>query len=233
MSKKRVLTIIEIVCIVIFIVSLIALIIIGIGYLKGNKIYSAPREAYAAEPYSNIPKRYRDYLDTNIDMATLVAENPAVVSWIYIKDTGINYPVVAASNSPMPDTNDYYLTHTFDNQQSKFGAIFIDFTCSPDFTDINTVIHGHNTRDGSMFGTLRKFRDEEFYNSHPYVFIFLPDGNVNVYKVALAKTTKAASDLYFDDSSMGTRITLSTCTQHGTKRYVVIAELVDQFKGKE
>ena len=233
MSKKRILTIIEIVCVIIFIVSLTALIIIGIGYVKGNKIYNAPRDTYSAEPFSNIPKKYREYLDTNIDMASLVAENPAVVGWIYIKDTGVNYPLVAASNSPMPDTNDFYLTHTFDNQQSKFGAIFIDCSCSSDLTDINTIIHGHNTKDGSMFGTLRKFREEEFYNSHPYVFIFLPNGNVNVYKVVLAKTTEAASDLYFDDSSMGTRITLSTCTQHGKKRYVVIAELVDQFKGKE
>ncbi len=227
--KKKLLTAIEVLCIIVFVVSIIMLVISEIKYIKGNKIYSAPRKTYVSEEVnSNIPEKYRDYLDINVDMATIVAENPDVVGWIYIKDTGVNYPLVAAT-----ETNDFYLSHAYDGTKSNFGAIFIDCSCSPDLSDINTVIHGHNTRDGSMFGTLRKFRDKDFYDSHPYVFIFLPSGEVNVYKVSLAKTTKAASDLYYVGDNKNTRVTLSTCTKNGTKRYVVIAELVDKFYGKD
>ncbi len=223
--KKKLYTALEILFTLVFCFSLYSLIRIGLDYKKGEDIYNVPQKEFVKEnTQKDIPEKYAKYLDVYVDVPEIKKSHENVIGWIYVKDTGINYPLVAADGS-----NDYYLSHTFDGKESRFGAIFIDWSCAPDLSDINTVIHGHNTKDGSMFGTLRKFRDQDFYNAHPYVFIFLED-HINVYEVYKQKTTKVASELYFVGKDEQTRITLSTCTSRDkSNRYVVIARLVDQI----
>ena len=49
------------------------------------------------------------------------------------------------------------------------GTLFLDERCSlsPDAPADNWLIYGHNMRDGSMFGQLVYYRDEDFYKAHP------------------------------------------------------------------
>ena len=58
----------------------------------------------------------------------------------------ISYPIVQTTD------NDHYLHYTFEGQRNANGAIFLEHTNSSDFEDCNTIIYGHNMRNGSMFG---------------------------------------------------------------------------------
>ena len=87
----------------------------------------------------------------SVDFDTLKSVNPDVVGWIYIEALdNINYPVVQG------DDNETYLHTTYENNYNFAGTIFVDYENSSDFSDCNTLIYGHNMKNGSMFGNLKK-----------------------------------------------------------------------------
>ena len=61
------------------------------------------------------------------------------------------------------------------------------FINSKDFSDFNTVLYGHNMNAGTMFANLHYYKDTEFFNSHPYIYVYTEDG-VLVYQVFAAYT---------------------------------------------
>ena len=65
-----------------------------------------------------------------------------------------NYPVVQGG-----DDDTYYLNHTIDGTEGYPGSIYTERINAKDFSDFNTVIYGHNMKDGSMFMGLHNFED--------------------------------------------------------------------------
>ncbi|WP_295254287.1 class B sortase, partial [uncultured Catenibacterium sp.] len=63
-------------------------------------------------------------------------------------------------------------------------------------TDSNTIIYGHNMKNGSMFANIKKFTDHDYFINHPEVYIYLPDGSINVYSIYSTKIIDATSDYY-------------------------------------
>ena len=109
-----------------------------------------------------------------VDFEALRKINPDLVGWIYIPGTGINYPIVQARD------NAKYLHKTFQGKDSYVGAIFLDELCKPDFSSFNSIIYGHNLKNGEMFGHLKKLYDVEYnskadYRKHPKVWIITPE----------------------------------------------------------
>ena len=98
------------------------------------------------------------------------AQNPDVAAWIQIPALSVSYPVVQGKD------NFYYLHHMFDGQENKNGSIFIDYHNQPDFTDSNTIVYGHNMKNGSMFGTLDRYQEKSLFEQYPCFYIYLPDG---------------------------------------------------------
>ncbi|MDO4188624.1 MAG: class B sortase, partial [Lachnospiraceae bacterium] len=94
------------------------------------------------------------------DYAPVFALNQSTVGWIKIEGTGVDYPVMQTSN------NDYYLNHNFDQEEDNNGSIYLDKDCSIWPRSQNLIIYGHNMKSGKMFGTLKKYKDEEFYKEH-------------------------------------------------------------------
>jgi len=94
-----------------------------------------------------------------VDFDSLLAQNADTVAWLKVNNTSIDYPVVQASD------NDYYLTRNFNKENNGAGWVFADYRCKFNGNDRNTVIYGHNRRDGSMFGTLAHTQTEEWYNN--------------------------------------------------------------------
>ena len=94
--------------------------------------------------------QYRELYEQNTDM----------VGWIRIDGTKINYPV-------MYRADDFYLTHSFDKKDSKSGVPFVDKRCAVDPFGTNTIIYGHNMKNGTMFADLLKYVDDEYYMEHP------------------------------------------------------------------
>ncbi|NLG25173.1 MAG: class B sortase, partial [Clostridiales bacterium] len=106
-----------------------------------------------------------------VDFAALRAVNDDVVAWIYAEGTPIDYPVV------LGDDNAYYLDHTFFGRPGSAGAIFIDAANRADFSDGNTVVYGHHMKDGSMFAGLPNYGDQAYYDAHPVIYLYTPDGD--------------------------------------------------------
>ena len=113
----------------------------------------------------NSIKKYPTYI--NINFNELMKVNSDVVAWIRIPDTVIDYPIVQGKD------NQEYLHKNIYNKYLYAGTIFINSQNSTDFTDKNTIIYGHNMKDGSMFATLNNYISKEsYYKEHKYVQIY-------------------------------------------------------------
>ncbi len=121
----------------------------------------------SAEPEEEIP----------IDFEELWETNPDVYAWIVIPGTDINYPILQH-----PTDDSYYLNHNIDGSTGRPACIYTESLNSKDFTDNNTVIYGHNMRNGTMFAQLHKFEDKDFFDEHREIIIYLPD-KVLHYKI--------------------------------------------------
>jgi len=100
----------------------------------------------------------------------LQKENPDTVGWLYAPAFGINYPIM------QDEDNTYYIKHTFSGSANASGSIFLDAEAKSDFSDKNTYIFGHNMRNGSMFGSLKKIQEKGTVSKNPYFWIYTNDG---------------------------------------------------------
>lgn len=126
-----------------------------------------------------------------VDFDVLLKENPDTVAWLRFDEPSvISYPVVKSAD------NQEYLTKTFTANDNKLGAIFMDMRNDSNFTDHNTFIYGHNLKmGGEMFSQLNEYASEEFCKSHPYFYIYTPDGNYT-YQIFSAGTVKETAENY-------------------------------------
>lgn len=93
----------------------------------------------------------------------LQAQNKDIIGWLKID--GILEEAVVQSD------NEYYLTHNVLKQKSVTGALFLDENCNLDTAPTQMLIHGHNMKEGAMFGSLKKYKvkDASYYREHPYI----------------------------------------------------------------
>lgn len=110
-------------------------------------------------------------LPITVDHAAVNAENADYIGWIYCEDTPIDYPIVQGED------NEYYLTHTFYGNPNDNGALFMDYRGKGDFSDSINVVYGHNLETESMLGSLSGYRKQEYYDAHPQMYLFTPEGN--------------------------------------------------------
>ena len=242
--------IILIAAVCVFLFSAYQLVNIYLEYKKGTHEYDKIRE-YVKEPEGKKeePKdetedqgeKKEELIGPQIDFAGLKEINPDVVGWIQMEALDVSYPIVKGTD------NDHYLHYTFEGQKNAAGAIFMEYTNNSNFEDCNTIIYGHNMKNGSMFGTFRTLHEPENLTS-PYLWICLPDKSYR-YEIFTVHTTSATGDTYtlfsapddqftqylnkMRDASefpVGTAptkddkiITLSTCTGNDATRFVIQA----------
>lgn len=132
---------------------------------------------------------YAENSPVYVDFDELKELGPDVIGWIYLPDTVINYPVVRAQD------NEYYLTRFIDGRESSGGSIFADCACAPDFSGSNTILYGHNMRNGSMFAPVALYAEQDYYDAHPVMYINTPTQN---YKLVIFSgfTTQAETFAY-------------------------------------
>lgn len=242
---------------IIFILSLI-LLLAGVIYLvvyfvrkeENNKIYEE------VQKQNEIVKEEESVVEGEpveipIDFASLKQTNPDIYAWIDIEDTNIHYPIVQSATD---DT--YYLEHTIEGVKGYPGSIYTEMANAKDFSDFNTLIYGHDMKDGTMFKHLHKFEDPEFFKSHETVTIYT-ETEIKTYRIFAAIVYDNRHILYsFDNNDIEDRkafiqslydarslknqfregmtidensrlITMSTCiTGQPDKRYIVVAEEV-------
>ena len=179
-----------------------------------------------------------------IDFPVLQSINPEVVGWIDFPGLTVSYPVVQGEN------NQIYLKRTFRGEHNAAGAIFMDNRNCKDLTDQNTVIYGHNMKNGSMFGMLKRYQDETFYQDHPYFYYYTQE---DIYRCDIVGIYSVQADISEypvtfknDEEYAGYQkkvlkrsliktptevapadrlITLSTCNNKESTRFVVQAKL--------
>lgn len=179
-----------------------------------------------------------------IDFSALQSINSEVVGWIDFPGLTVSYPVVQGED------NQVYLKRTFSGERNAAGAIFMDNRNCKDMTDQNTVIYGHNMKNGSMFGMLKRYQDKTFYQEHPYFYYYTQDeiyrcdivgiysvrADISEYPVTFKSDEEYAGyqKKVLERSQIKTPtgvtpadqlITLSTCNNNESTRFVVQAKL--------
>ena len=188
---------------------------------------------------------YADALSA-MDFAALREVNSEVLGWILIPDSPVSYPLMQGED------NAKYLDTTWRGTRSSVGSIFVEHQNAADLSDFNTVIYGHRTANRSMFGSLKDYAKQSYWQAHPHIYI-TDDAGCKTYAVFAAYEVGVREQTYrlgFDDeedkvnfldfcvgrSVIETDIvpgaddrilTLSTCTGRGyDTRWVVQAVLV-------
>lgn len=159
MKKKR---IIFYICVVTAVVCAAILVIMGIQRMRQGQLTEQAQEQAVVSEETGIEE---------VDFSALRKLNEDIYAWIYIPGTEVNYPILQSSED---EAEDYYLDHNLDGSSGKPACIYTQKRNSRDFTDPNTVIYGHNMRDGSMFRALHDYQDAEFFASHPMIYIQTP-----------------------------------------------------------
>lgn len=89
-------------------------------------------------------------------------KNPDLAGWLTIPGTRIDYPVMYS-----PDEPERYLHANFEVSYSFAGLPFLDAAC--DTESGNRIIYAHNMLDGSMFRTLLKYQQKDFWQRSPVI----------------------------------------------------------------
>ena len=107
------------------------------------------------------------------NMADNYSQNSDIIGWLTIDDTVIDYPVMQTMND-----EEYYLYRDFNGNENSAGCLILDTdtqsgsgTLANEYRDgsaptTNLIIHGHNMKNGSMFGNLDKFKNESYAKEH-------------------------------------------------------------------
>ncbi len=208
---------------------------------EGKMAPQRPRSAPAEEePPEEVPDPWAD-----IDLDALREVNEDVVGWLAIPGTEVSYPLIR------PQDNETYLSRSWDGTPTSAGAIFLDCRAAWEPRGFNTIIYGHNMRNRTMFGSLRDYRGDSYWQEHPEICL-IDSGGVHYYDIFAAWEPRVTDPPFapeittekgrraFIDTALGRSVistgvvptvdseilTLSTCTGVGyATRWVIQAAL--------
>lgn len=189
----------------------------------------------------NVPTTF----NKEVSFQNLYNENNDYLFWLYIPNTKIDYPVM------MSRDNKDYLHSSFYKEKLYAGTLFIDALSSKRENQDNLIIYGHNMKDGSMFGTLKKWRSEKYFNEHKFIEIYT-EKEKRVYLIFAVREVSSNMDLLhykldgftneeyiqdarnnhihfreFEEQYKNNQImTLSTCMSNDAKRLIINAVLL-------
>ena len=196
-------------------------------------------------------ERQKEYIETVRELQTVLSDVRTV------EDAAKAYDRFFVDNPvTQTDNNEYYLNHLYDGTYNKVGCLFADYENRADFSDRNTIIYGHNMRDGSMFALLNRYDEQSYFDAHRQMYLVTPKGGyvMEIFAAFAAKPEESGSETspwqlsWKDDGAYTTWLTamkersavesdvtvtcsdkvltLSTCTPGGTGRFLVMGKLV-------
>ncbi len=187
-----------------------------------------------------------------INFEDLQAINPDIYAWVYVPDTGVDYPIFQSNQD---EDDNFYLHRNIYKEYEYQGVVYTQKGNARDFTDRVTVVYGHNMLNDSMFSNLDMFLEPEFFDEHPYFYIYTP-GHILTFEIVSAHQYDKRHILnsfdFSDDEvfqswldmiqnpktfrshvregielTLDSRITtLSTCINFGTARYLIQGVLI-------
>lgn len=242
--RKAIRIIIAVIASVLIVFSAYKLITIYLDYKKGTDTYNEVTSTVVT--FTNEISTDDADFPIKVDFDKLKKINSEVVGWLYCKNTQINYPIVQTDN------NEYYLHNMINGEYNFAGTLFVDYRCEKDFAGLNTIVYGHNMKNGSMFGELPKYKEQDYYDAHPIMWLLTPDKTYRVELISGQVTTadssaydiisksedltkyieNAVSQSFFKTNSSiddaEKIITLSTCSyEYENARFVLIGKLAE------
>lgn len=183
--KKTMFKIFLLVCLVAFIVSVLHIVEYRYESVTENKqleelqqkkvenpemVETTEKHAVVKESVVEIAETLEDLSETQQESVLeilpeyqeLYDENEDLIGWIKIEDMVINYPVMQTVDDPI-----FYNHMDWNKEYSKSGLPLIDARCT--LNSENIIIYSHHMKDGSMFGSLKKYTNENFYNEHQII----------------------------------------------------------------
>ena len=95
-------------------------------------------------------------------MEALYRDNRDLVGWLRMEGI-LDLPVVYKDNK-------YYLMHDFYKNKSAAGTLFLDENHPFRENAQNLLLHGHNMKDGTMFGRLVQYETNlQFLKNNPFI----------------------------------------------------------------
>lgn len=253
LRKQKIYMIVLIILILIFSISLFILGRVVWQYWSASESYGDIQDQMNQRKPIRIfkpdPNRTEFPINDDIpqmDFESLYKINDEIVAWIRIDNTEINYPVARAED------NEFYLQHLYNKKYNVTGSIFIDYRTNKDFSSDNTILYGHNLRNNTMFGSLKKYKKVSYFEAHKYVWLITPKATYQ-YEIYAAYEFDSAKERHiinfnsedsFQDyldrikarsilssnlevSTKDHLLTLSTCTEDPTsERFTVVAKRV-------
>ena len=178
--------------------------------------------------------------DDGESFAELLELNDAVVGWLTMDGTNIDYPVVQGTDDLEYAAKDIY------GNPSITGSIYLAYQNNRTFSDQYNIIYGHHMDNGAMFGDLDKYVDAGFFESNTEGFLMTPSANYALHVFACLQTDAYNTQIYsvlrnnrYDQSTLlnyirenalhfrepggaGKIIALSTCAAFQTDGRLVI-----------
>ena len=116
-----------------------------------------------------------------IDFKSLKKKNSDIYAWIKVKGTKVDHPIVQS-----PESDEMYLKHSaIDKSWLASGAIYTEMVNTTSFEDRVTLIYGHNGYSDTMFTTLHRFEQKDFFDKHKTFVIYTPKSKLT-YKIVSA-----------------------------------------------
>lgn len=227
-----------------------------INYLSNDILSSTQilekdhKEEIKEENYiPNNTDKYSNISFMSVDFKDLLEKNKETVAWIKVNNTKVNYSVVQHND------NEYYLTHDFNKNKNINGWVYGDYRDDFKYFGTNTILYAHNMTNKTMFGSLTWCLKESWYTfeENHYIKLSTPYSNTvwrifSIYtiepEVYYLKTYFSSNEEHQEfldtihkrsiynfnlEEKLTTNdkiLTLSTCSDDGTKRVVIHAKMI-------
>ncbi len=205
----------------------------------------APEELAAAELIDQAKETIRREVERQngpqgIDLSWWQSHYSDIIGYVYSPGTPISYPIAYDGD------NEYYLHHDLYGNYSEYGTIFLDARVPSDFSGRNNVLYGHHMSDGTMFASISNYKQQWYYDAHPYYFLYTNNGKYRVdlftgiivpgtHEVFSTSLSTDQLQRFINESTFysgkgvpsGQIMTLCTCSYEAANyRYVVLGEMV-------
>jgi len=117
--------------------------------------------------------------------------NDEVIALIKIEGTKLDHPVMKCE-----ENEGFYLWHDLDKKRNSHGVPFATLLSDLSADQNNSLIYGHRSADGDVFGELIYYEDEDFYKEHPLIETITEKGNSRWLIIAFCKLRNDEEDAF-------------------------------------
>lgn len=155
--------------------------IIAFLWYRQNQEIKHRQRFYEMRQSASFSQSERETSEIPVDFEELYEINEDIYAWLTIPGTAIDTPVLQREGDVS-----YYFSHDWTGAECADGAVNSESQYNgKTFIDTHTVLYGNNCSSGAMFGGLRAFEDEAFFDEHKLIAVYTPDA-IRYYRIFAA-----------------------------------------------